>query len=111
MEAEPMHPLAAARFDERGMSKATLARSERLMVGLNCFLAGQEHAPHRHQGQDKLYHVLAGRGRFRVGAETFDLGPGDLVLVPGGVEHGVANPGPERLVVLVALSPPPGSAG
>ena len=42
------------------MGKATLFRSERMLVGLNAFEPGQEHALHAHAGMDKLYQVIEG---------------------------------------------------
>src|SRR5574338_296158 len=39
-----IRPERHAVFDAAKMGKATLFRSERLMVGLNCFEPGQEHA-------------------------------------------------------------------
>ena len=43
---------------------STLFESDRLLVGLNAFMPGQEHALHAHEGMDKVYHVVAGSGRF-----------------------------------------------
>lgn len=61
---EAIRPDLHARFDPEKMSKSTLFRSDRILVGLNCFEAGQEHRLHTHAGQDKVYHVLSGTGRF-----------------------------------------------
>ena len=96
-----------ARFDASRMGKADLAAGEHLFVGLNAFEAGQQHSPHTHCDRDKLYVVLEGRGTLTVGEETSAIGPGDVALAPAGVEHAVENPGPEQLVVLVAMAPPP----
>jgi mannose-6-phosphate isomerase-like protein (cupin superfamily) len=35
------------------------------------------------------------------------LTAGDAAFAPAGVIHSIANPGPERLVVMAVLSPPP----
>ena len=43
----------------------------------------------------------------RVGNEEQAVAPGDLVCAPAGEEHGVRNPGPERLVLLVVMAPKP----
>ena len=63
------HPTAIrpdkhAVFAPDKMGKATLFRSERIMVGLNAFEPGQQHALHAHEDMDKVYHVLSGRGCF-----------------------------------------------
>ncbi|MEO1087143.1 MAG: cupin domain-containing protein, partial [Acidobacteriota bacterium] len=57
--------------------------------------------------QDKLYYVVTGAGDVTVGEETSRIGPGDLVLAKDGEPHALRNPGPERLVVMVVMAPPP----
>ena len=106
----PFHPepARAAVFHGERMGKTTLWQGTGMLVGLNAFEAGQEHAMHSHAGTDKLYQVLEGRGRFQVGDEVREMTAGDLVVAPAGVDHGVVNPGPGRLVVLAVLAPPPG---
>jgi len=52
-------------------------------------------------------HVVAGTGQIRVGNEEHAVAPGDLVCAPAGEEHGVRNPGPERLALLVVMAPKP----
>jgi len=68
---------------------------------------GQEQTAHRHGVGDKLYYVVAGTGQIRVGNEEHAVAPGDLVCAPAGEEHGVRNPGPERLALLVVMAPKP----
>lgn len=94
-------------FNPDKMGKVTLASGEFLYAGLNCFLPGQEHAPHAHAAQDKLYVVMAGSGMVSLGDEEDRLAPGDVVLAKAGVPHGVKNDGHEELVILTLLSPPP----
>ena len=53
-----------------GVGKATLFQSTRLLLGLNCLEPGVEQRVHTHEGQDKFYHVLEGRGEFTVGDEV-----------------------------------------
>jgi mannose-6-phosphate isomerase-like protein (cupin superfamily) len=87
--------------------KATLFRSDNLMLGLNCLHAGQEQHPHVHGGQDKFYFVVEGRGEFVVGDERTTAGVGTVVWAPADVSHGVVNTGSERLVLLVGIAPWP----
>ena len=103
------HAAGQAVFRTDKMGKADLASGQHLFSGLNAFEPGQQHEPHAHCDRDKMYVVLEGRGAVTVGDETRDLGPGDIALAPAGVMHSVVNPGPERLVTLVVMSPPPGS--
>ncbi len=96
-----------AEFRPEKMGKATLAAAEHLFAGLNAFEPGQEHRLHTHEGQDKFYFVIEGEGHVTVGAEQARIRPGDLVLARSGEEHALRNPGPGRLLVLVAMAPPP----
>ena len=102
--------------------KTTLFQSPRMLVGLDCLEPGQSEPPHRHNGRDKLFFVVEGSARFAdiawelvqagarfpVGGETTEAGEGAAVWAPAGVEHGVANTGERRLVMLIAMAPEPG---
>jgi quercetin dioxygenase-like cupin family protein len=103
----PIRPLEHASFRPDKMGKATLFESERILVGLNCFEPGQEHALHDHGEMDKVYHVLAGRGRFLLEGREVPMEPGVMLVAPQGVPHGIRNDGSERLVVLAILAPAP----
>ena len=96
-----------ARFESSRMGKSTVAQGEFLFAGLNAFEPGQQHALHAHQGQDKLYFILEGAGTVQIGGEQQHLSAGDAALAPSGVPHSIHNPGPQRLVVMAILAPPP----
>lgn len=85
--------------------KATLFQSPRLLLGLNCLEAGQAQSVHDHADQDKFYFVVEGQGEFTVGADQQTVAAGGVVWAPAGQPHGVSNPGPERLVILMGLAP------
>lgn len=42
---------------------------------------------HAHEAEDELFHVLSGRLRIELRDGHVDLEPGDLYVVPRGVEH------------------------
>ncbi len=98
---------AQATFNQEKMAKQTLAKGDYLYAGLNCFLPGQEHKAHTHEGQDKLYVILEGSGEAMVGHATAPVTAGDLVLAPSGVVHSLRNTSAANLVVLVVFAPPP----
>ncbi len=102
-----IRPEQHAVFSAEKMGKATIFRSERIMVGLNCFEPGQEHKLHAHRGMDKVYHVLAGSGTFLLEDREVAMEPGVMLIAPEGVSHGIRNSGSERLVVLAVLAPAP----
>lgn len=105
---ESLRPETFATFNPEKMGKATLFESERILVGLNTFLPGQEHGLHAHEGIDKVYHVLEGRGRFLLVGREVAMAPGEMLVAPSGVPHGIRNDGVEKLVVLAILAPGPG---
>ena len=96
-----------AKFTPEKMGKTAIAQGEFLFAGLNSFEPGQEHAPHAHADQDKLYFILEGSGMVQVADQTECLSAGDAAFAPSGIVHAIRNPGPERLVVMTVLGPPP----
>jgi mannose-6-phosphate isomerase-like protein (cupin superfamily) len=42
---------------------------------------------HKHDAEDELFLVIGGRFRMEFRDRTIELGPGDLLIVPHGVEH------------------------
>jgi mannose-6-phosphate isomerase-like protein (cupin superfamily) len=85
--------------------KTTLWQGEQLMLGMNCLEPGQEQQTHAHEGADKFYFVLEGRGRFNVGEEVCDGEAGAIIMAPSRVKHGVVNTGIGRLSMLVGIAP------
>jgi len=100
-------PAEHAVYSNDKMGKATLFRSDRILVGLNAFEPGQEHALHAHQGMDKVYHVLEGEGVFLLEDREMAMAAGQMLVAPGGVPHGIRNTGTVRLLVLAILAPGP----
>ena len=103
-----IRPQERAVFNPEKMGKATLFESERILVGLNCFEPGQEHALHAHAGMDKVYQVITGAGQFLLEGRELPMESGVMLVAPAGVPHGIRNTGHERLVVLAVLAPAPG---
>jgi len=104
---EAIRPEDHAAFREDKMGKATLFESSRILVGLNSFEVGQEHALHAHPGMDKVYQVLTGEGLFLLEDREVPMSAGVMLVAPEGVPHGIRNTGAGRLVVLAILAPGP----
>jgi len=102
-----IRPVEHAVFSPDKMGKVTIFRSDRVLVGLNCFEPGQEHRLHAHEGMDKVYHVLSGRGRFLLEGRELDMEAGMMLVAPEGVGHGIRNTGQEPMSVLAILAPAP----
>jgi quercetin dioxygenase-like cupin family protein len=107
MHPSVIRPREHAVYTPQKMGKATIFESPRLLVGLNAFEPGQEHGLHAHAGQDKVYHVLEGEGRFLLADRELEMKAGDLLVAPENVPHGVRNSGSSRLLVLAILAPAP----
>ncbi len=102
-----IQPARHAEWSPDKMGKATLFESPRLLVGLNAFEPGQNHALHAHQRMDKMYQVLEGEGTFLLERRELPMRAGDLLIAPEGVPHGIRNSGTGRLLVLAVLAPAP----
>ena len=102
-----VRPSDHANYTPNKMGKATIFESSRVLVGLNAFEPGQEHALHAHAGQDKIYQVLEGDGVFLLDGRELAMRAGDLLVAPEGIAHGVRNTGTGRLLVLAILAPAP----
>lgn len=102
--------LDARRFSTEKMQKVGLFETPRLFCDLYCLEPNQAQQIHLHDGSDKVYVALEGRGTIQVGKDKEELSPGQAVLAPAGELHGVRNPNAERLVLLVFMSPPPAHA-
>ena len=102
-----IRPEEHAVFSADKMGKATIFRSDRILVGLNAFEPGQEHRLHAHEGMDKVYHVLRGTGVFVLEDQELPMEAGVMLVAPEGVPHGVRNTGNARLIVLAILAPAP----
>ena len=102
-----VRPADHASYSAAKMGKSTIFESARVLVGLNAFEPGQEHALHAHAGQDKIYQVIEGDGVFLLDGRELAMTAGDLLIAPDGIAHGVRNTGSRRLLVLAILAPAP----
>ncbi|SRR5712692_2766099 len=94
--------------DERhGTHWAEQLRVPDLSVGTYSIPAGciDDQEPH---GEDEIYVVTAGLGRFEAGGDRVDVAPGTVIYVPAKEEHRFAEV-TEDLAVLVLFAPAEGS--
>lgn len=107
----PVKTIAAeARFSPEKMAKTPLFGSERFACDVYGLLPGQSQKPHVHEASEKVYIVLEGSVRVRIGAGEHAAPEGTAAHVPAGAEHALVNAGPGRATVLVFMAPPPGPA-
>ncbi len=70
-----------------GVTRRILAHNEALMAVEVAFETGAEGAPHTHPHTQCSY-VLSGRFLYTVEGKGTELGPGDSIVVDGGLTHG-----------------------
>lgn len=58
---------------------------------------------HRH-AQPEVYYILSGEGVVVIDGSEHRVRPGSAVFIPGDLEHGVRNTGPEPLRLLYAFA-------
>ena len=97
----------AMQFLPDKMKKNGLFDTERLFCDLYCFEPGQTQALHAHEGSDKIYFVVHGKALVQIGDSEKELGQNEIALAASGQRHGVKNPGPDRLMLLVFMAPKP----
>src|SRR5256885_7584870 len=95
------------RFQADTMAKIALATTARAQLDLYCVAPGQAQKPHSHVDQDKIYYVLEGRGRFRVGADEQTVEAGEAGGAPAGGGPGLGHHGQVPPVALARRAPPP----
>jgi quercetin dioxygenase-like cupin family protein len=72
---------------DNGSSRQVLSDSPELMMVSFRFTQGSEGAPHSHRHVQSTY-VAAGRFRFTIEGESFEVGPGDSFVIPSNAVHG-----------------------
>lgn len=87
-------------------SKPGVTDAERFSVGVVLLEPGKGHDIHTHPDSEEVLYVVSGEGDQTVAGETREVGQGDTVHIPAGVEHGTQNTGWEPLKFLAIYSPP-----
>lgn len=60
---------------------------------------------HRHKVQEQIYHVLKGEGLMEIDSQSRVVREHDVIFLPPGIDHTIANTGLVDLVFLVVTSP------
>lgn len=104
-----MNPIKLTEFDVGGEvvkdNETYLLKDNKtlknLVLSSTKLYRGQQTRGHRHVGQEEVYIFVQGYGKMIVGEETdepFDVGSGDIVLIPDGAFHRVINDGEMNLI-------------
>lgn len=69
------------------------------------FAPGGATPPNTHRAAQEAFFVLRGAGRARAGENWTEIGPGDTLMLPPGMEHVVENTGAGKLYCLTLMVP------
>ena len=78
-----------------------IAAGEQGMIVWWSMKAGAHAAPHKHP-HEQIFWMLKGKMEFRLGNERRSCGPGDIAVIPGGVEHEAFFPEDTEVIDLFA---------
>jgi len=90
-----------ASFDERWSPRVVAELNGQQVKLVKC---EGEHVWHDHAGEDEMFLVLSGRLRICFRDREVLLGPGELCVVPRGVEHRPLAEGPVELLLFEPAS-------
>jgi len=79
--------------------------SRRIDHRISCYQPMAYVAPHAHKVQEQVYHVLEGEGLMQLGARRQVVRRHDVIFIPPGVKHAIANTGLVDLVFAVVTAP------
>jgi len=93
-------------FGDLMILKATAEQTAGRVFVMEQHVPRHQHPPgrHVHEVDDQSWFVIAGRGRWFVGEQTIEAGPGDFVHGPHGVPHAFSAD-TDDLHVLVITAP------
>ena len=75
----------------------------KLMIALTEVDKGYVVPPHAHENEQTTW-VFSGKWRFLLEGQTFDVGPGEMIFIPGNVVHSAESV--ESLVAYDIFTPP-----
>ncbi|MFC5406229.1 cupin domain-containing protein [Cohnella soli] len=96
--------------DETYSSKMLIDRTnsatQNVQINMGIVAPGAKHADHNHPAEyDELYLIMKGEGVVRLDGQEYDLSPGDVVFIPGGSYHAIANRSDTEELVIFTVWP------
>ena len=85
-----------------GIHLKTLAYGEKTLLGRFRLERGSQLPRHSHTNEQTGY-CISGRMRFTIGADLFDVTPGDSWCIPAGLEHSAEVL--EECIIIEVFSP------
>jgi mannose-6-phosphate isomerase-like protein (cupin superfamily) len=81
------------------------AGSKRVDYRISCYQPMAYVEVHAHAVQEQVYHVLDGEGLMEMDGKRVVVRKNDVVFIPPGVAHGIANTGLADLTFIVVTTP------
>ncbi|WP_380680822.1 cupin domain-containing protein [Salinigranum sp. GCM10025319] len=88
------------------MNTPELTGSEAFSAGVVLLEPGKGHERHTHPDSEEILYFLSGEGTQTIADEERDVGPGEMVYIPAGVEHSTINTSWEPLRFIAVYGPP-----
>ena len=90
----------------RWLCNAELQPGAEQTVGICRIHPAQRNPVHYHPNCEEVLYLLAGTGDHSFDGQIISLAPGNVVRIPAGVRHNLANTGDETIVCLICFSSP-----
>ena len=81
------------------------ARSQHIDYRISMYQPMAHVALHSHKVQEQIYHVLEGEGLMEIDGNRHVVRKHDVIFLPPGISHSIANSGIVDLVFLVVTYP------
>ena len=79
--------------------------AEQFSAGVTELEPGKGHDIHTHPDSEEILFMLRGEGEQSVDGDRRDVGAGDMIYIPAGIEHGTWNTGWEAMQILAVYAP------
>ena len=91
-------------YSEQKVVSRTLAQNDYLTLTLFAFAAGEGISSHASTG-DAMIQVLDGEAQITIGSEKFNLGTGQMIIMPANIPHAVDAVKPFKMLLTVVKPP------
>lgn len=91
-------------YAEQKVVSRTLAQNDFLTLTLFAFAAGEGISSHASTG-DAMIQILDGEGQITIGTEKFNLGSGQMIIMPANIPHAVDAIKPFKMLLTVVKPP------
>ncbi|THF84634.1 cupin domain-containing protein [Cohnella fermenti] len=100
-------------YSSKMLVDQTNSETKNVQINMGIIAPGAKHADHKHDSSyDEVYLIQQGRASVRLDGVEHELEAGDVVFIPGGSMHAIANRSDtEELVIFTVWSrlPEPGA--